>query len=109
MATAAEEKARKFLLRTRERISRTGKSGRYTAEIRVEHHDYPQNSTSAIVTVRDSLSGGSLWAQWYSMDDRPRTARFLGGRYHYSYLSARGHRIRKSYRKLWDAVNTIVY
>lgn len=108
MHTAAETKATLFLERINERIARSREPHRYTAEVKVEHYDYPQNSTAAVVTIRDGRVDGSLWVQWYSQDERPNTARFLGGSYRYSLLG-KDRTIRKNYRKLWDAVHAIVY
>jgi hypothetical protein len=107
--TLASRKADRFLEQVNARISRTEDPKRYTAEKRlrvVGHGNY--RGISAVVSLRDDLTGGHLWVQWVSYFDRPNSGRFLGGRYCWTLFS-KSRRIKKSYRSMWSYVNTFIF
>lgn len=107
--TPSEAKARGFLAKLNEAISRSEDgTERFTTEITVEHHgDSVLPGTSAVVILRDKLTGGHLWGQWNSFDDRSGSGRYLGGICYWTVFS-RGKRLKKNYRTLWNHVYTMI-
>ena len=110
VVTGAERKANAQLKLIEAAIARSKTPDRYTVEKKLDTYSYEfgLSTTAAVLTVRDSLTNGTVWFQWYTDLKRPNTARFLGGQYYWT-LTSKSRRIKKNYRKLWSVLHTFIH